>query len=198
MIENILFYIKIPLFIPHLFLYLIYRSDKLKKDLTRWDKTIALYKSPQKSEFYTFLLFIIKLREFRSLFYHRIGGISAFVRWYAPGMPTLYLSDMDRKDIGNGLVIHHGHSTRLNANKCGDNCEIWQNVTVGVAHSGGPRPTIGNNVKICTGAIVIGDINIGNNVTIAAGSVVVKDIPANCVVAGNPAVVKKTECTNRQ
>lgn len=28
---------------------------------------------------------------------------------------------------------------------------------------------------------------MGNNVIVGAGSVVVKDVPANCVVAGNPA-----------
>lgn len=44
-----------------------------------------------------------------------------------------------------------------------------------------------NNVKICTGAVVIGDITVGNNVTIEAGSIVVKSIPDNCIVYENPA-----------
>lgn len=43
------------------------------------------------------------------------------------------------------------------------------------------------NVKICTGAVVIGDITVGDNVTIGAGSIVVKSIPDNCIVCGNPA-----------
>lgn len=53
------------------------------------------------------------------------------------------------------------------------------------------RPVIGDNVKICTGAIVCGDITIGNNVIIGAGSVVFKSIPDNCVVVGNPARIIK-------
>lgn len=51
------------------------------------------------------------------------------------------------------------------------------------------RPTIGDNVRICAGAVVVGDINIGNNVTIGANAVVVKSVPDDCVVAGNPAYI---------
>ena len=42
---------------------------------------------------------------------------------------------------------------------------------------------------IGAGAIVIGGITVGNNVIIGAGSVVVKDIPDNATVVGNPARV---------
>ena len=42
-------------------------------------------------------------------------------------------------------------------------------------------------MSIYTGAIVIGDISIGNNVSIGAGAVVVKDVPDNFTVVGNPA-----------
>lgn len=39
---------------------------------------------------------------------------------------------------------------------------------------------------------IIGGVTIGNNVVIGAGSVVVKDIPDNCVAVGNPCRVIKT------
>jgi len=51
--------------------------------------------------------------------------------------------------------------------------------------------TIGNNVWIGAGVNILPGVNIGDNTVIAAGSVVTKDIPADCVAAGNPAVVKK-------
>lgn len=51
--------------------------------------------------------------------------------------------------------------------------------------------TIGNNVWIGGRAIVNPGVTIGDNAVIASGSVVVKDVPANCVVAGNPARVIK-------
>lgn len=37
----------------------------------------------------------------------------------------------------------------------------------------------------------IGNVHVGDNAIIAAGSVVVKDVPANAIVAGNPAKVIK-------
>ena len=50
---------------------------------------------------------------------------------------------------------------------------------------------IGNNVWIGAHSIILGDISIGDNSVIGAGSVVVKDVPANAIVAGNPAKVIK-------
>lgn len=47
--------------------------------------------------------------------------------------------------------------------------------------------SIGNNVFIGAGSIVLPGITIGNNVVIGAGSVVTKSVPDDCVVAGNPA-----------
>ena len=46
--------------------------------------------------------------------------------------------------------------------------------------------TIGDNVWIGGGAIVLPGVTIGDNVTIGAGSVVTKDIPSNVVAVGNP------------
>jgi acetyltransferase-like isoleucine patch superfamily enzyme len=51
--------------------------------------------------------------------------------------------------------------------------------------------TIGNNVWIGWGCIILKGVTIGDNSIIAAGSVVLKDIPANVIAAGNPAAVKK-------
>lgn len=51
--------------------------------------------------------------------------------------------------------------------------------------------TIGNNVWIGGGSIIMPGINIGDNVTIGAGSVVTKSIPANVLAYGNPCRVIK-------
>lgn len=55
------------------------------------------------------------------------------------------------------------------------------------------KPTIGNNVTIYTGAVVVGEITIGDNVKIAANTVVIKSVPSNCTVAGNPAYIVKRD-----
>ena len=50
------------------------------------------------------------------------------------------------------------------------------------------RPiTIGDNVWIGTGSVILPGVNIGDNSVISLGSVVMSDVPANVVVAGNPA-----------
>ena len=46
-------------------------------------------------------------------------------------------------------------------------------------------------VTIFANAVVAGGITVGNNVTIGAGSVVLKDVPDNCLVAGVPAKIIK-------
>ena len=52
--------------------------------------------------------------------------------------------------------------------------------------------TIGNNVFVGAGAIVLPGVTIGNNVVIGAGSVVSRDIPDDSVAVGNPARVVKS------
>ena len=49
------------------------------------------------------------------------------------------------------------------------------------------RVTIGNDVWIGHGAIVLPGRNIGDGAVIAAGAVVTKDVPPYAIVAGNPA-----------
>ena len=52
--------------------------------------------------------------------------------------------------------------------------------------------TIGDNVWICTGAIVLPGVTIGDNSVIGAGSVVTKDIPPGSLAVGNPCRVIRT------
>ena len=54
------------------------------------------------------------------------------------------------------------------------------------------KTVIGTHCFIGCGSIILPNITIGNHVIVAAGSVVTKDVPNNCIVAGNPAKVIKT------
>lgn len=49
------------------------------------------------------------------------------------------------------------------------------------------KTTIGNNVWLSTGSIVLFGVEIGDNAIISAGAVVAKDVPAGAFVGGNPA-----------
>lgn len=52
--------------------------------------------------------------------------------------------------------------------------------------------TIGDNVWICAGVIVLPGVTIGSNSVIGAGSVVTKDVPPNSLAVGNPCQVIRT------
>lgn len=51
--------------------------------------------------------------------------------------------------------------------------------------------TIGDDVFIGAQSIILKGVIIGDRAIIGAGSVVPKDIPADCIAAGNPAVIVK-------
>lgn len=54
-----------------------------------------------------------------------------------------------------------------------------------------PAVMIGDDCWIGGGAVICPGVRIGNRSIVAAGSVVVHDVPDDCMVAGNPAVIKK-------
>ena len=175
-------------FIPHIVAYFFF-PKRIKPDLKRWMEVIGA--NPYKNNMLlAYCWFLINLKEYRSLVYYRLCRLGNVLTLFAQPMPTCFLTGTLSKNIGEGLVIHHGHSMRLGAKHVGKNLQIWHNVTVGKSSvSGDSLPVIGDNVKIYTGAVVLGDISIGNNVIIGACSVVLKSVPDDCVVAGNPARV---------
>lgn len=78
----------------------------------------------------------------------------------------------------------------------GDNVMISTNVTILVHDAscnvvgGGTKVgkvTIGNNVFVGTGSIILCNVTIGDNVVIGAGSLVNRDLPENGVYVGRPA-----------
>lgn len=85
----------------------------------------------------------------------------------------------------------------------GDNCMIGPKTCIfAITHpllpeerqnwEGVPKKvTIGNNVWIGGGAIILPGVSLGNNVVVGAGSVVTKSFPDNVVIAGNPAKIIK-------
>lgn len=83
----------------------------------------------------------------------------------------------------------------------GDNVMISTNVKI-LAHDASTcyanqktklgRVTIGSNVFIGSGSIVLCNTKIGDNVVIGSNSVVTRDLPSNGVYAGNPARLVST------
>ncbi len=92
--------------------------------------------------------------------------------------------------IGRKFFMDHGAGIVI-----GETAEIYDNVLMyqGVVLGGTSlekkkrHPTIGNDVIIGAGAILLGPIIIGDGGKIGAGSVVVKDVPPEKTVVGVPA-----------
>lgn len=60
------------------------------------------------------------------------------------------------------------------------------------AGGGNAQPIVINDgCWIGAGSRILGGVNIGRGAVVAAGSVVIRDVPANVLVAGVPAIVKK-------
>lgn len=170
-------------YFPHIVVYKrCVNKETIDYEIQKWIETHHL---PAKSNLRGLLNLLVSYPEFRSLFYFRTGKY--WLSKIAKGQTNLEFYT-ESENIGKGLVIWHGFSTVINCDKMGEDCHIWQNVVIGKSslekiHD---RPTIGNNVLITAGSIVVGHIQVGNNVTLGAGVVVVKDIPDNTVAVSQP------------
>ena len=91
--------------------------------------------------------------------------------------------------IGKRFFIDHGMGVVIGETaEIGNNVTVFQGVTLGGTgkEKGKRHPTIGDNVVIGAGAIILGAIHIGDNSRIGAGSVVTKSVPPDTTVVGNP------------
>ena len=157
--------------------------------MARWR---CLKKTSYKNDFMALLDLLNKFKEFRNVFYMRYPTLR-YIKFLMPPLSTLYITT---ESVGPGLFIHHGFSTIVSAKSIGSNCWINQQVTIG--HTAKGNPIIGDNVKICAGAIVIGDVRIGNNVTVGAGAIVNMDIPDNALVVAQKARIIENHIVSKQ
>jgi len=97
--------------------------------------------------------------------------------------------------IGKGFFIDHGMGVVVGETaEIGKDCVLFHNVTLGGTgkHKGKRHPTLGNNVMIGTGAILLGPITVGDNVKIGANTfILMRDVPDNVTVAGTPGRIVK-------
>jgi len=171
------------------------RLDPLRRDVRRrfakhpgtgwWWRTRYLLAHPQ----------------YRTLVFYRLGEaaafapLGAFFHWLYHASSRKTGLEILTPALGGGVIMPHWGRMILNAEAIGEDLYLFHNVTIGNDYRTG-RPSIGNNVFIGAGAILIGKIIVGDNVIIAAGSMVTGDIPSNSLAAGNPAAVRRQLAPN--
>jgi serine O-acetyltransferase len=169
---------------PHLAILLLSRKREiLIKDLRRWAELLHL-PTPRGTwdNIVLFITFMTFTKEFRTVFYLRAGPTGKIFGFLCPCMANL---DIAPADIGPGLFIQHGEGTFVSANRIGANCWIARQVMIGYSNET-DLPTIGNNVRILTGAKIIGRVTIGDNATIGLNTVIMQDVPEGATMLGVP------------
>ena len=183
MIRKFFYFFGQLLYLPHVFLFLL---SKEKETITLDLYARKKLKINLLTICYDLSYELLRNSYFRTLFYFRTNGFfSKVLRFFYPKNSS-FIIDINIK-IGGGLVLAHPYCTILNAESIGKNAYVNHLVTIGEKNN--QRPSIGNNVELHANCIVIGGITIGNNVIIGAGAVVVKDVPDNAIVVGNPAQI---------
>jgi len=95
----------------------------------------------------------------------------------------------DNVFIGHGVTfINDSYPRATAANGCLQTEADWK-----------IEPTfVKKGASIGSGSTILSRLTIGENAIVGAGSVVVKDVPANAIVAGNPAKVLRYLADNHQ
>jgi serine O-acetyltransferase len=165
------------------------QKSLIQMDVARWNsidgKSMGFFRSLN--------WYLTYKKEFRNLIQHRFKFPShtavslihfAISRVLWKPMESLYIYT---RDIGGGFYIQHGFATIISAKKIGENCRVYQQVTIG--YKGTESPILGDNVSVTCGAKVLGDVTMHDHSLAAAGAVVVKDVPERAIVGGVPAKI---------
>ncbi len=94
--------------------------------------------------------------------------------------------------IGPDFFIDHGSGVVIGETaEIGSGCLVYQGVVLGGTSLSKEKrhPTLGDEVVIGAGAIVLGPVELGNRSRVGAGAVVINDVPDGATAVGVPAKV---------
>ncbi len=158
-------------------------ADAALEDVDWWMRCINDDQLLRLDRYAQFAYLSGALTEFRTLMHYRLRSAPLALRLplravYRPE-PTLTL---DADTIGPGLFIQHGFATIVVAESIGSHCWINQQVTIGYDTKG--KPTLGDDVRVGAGAVVLGCVTLHDGATVGANATVIHDVgPGETVVA---------------
>lgn len=158
-------------------------ADEVHQDVDWWMDCMNDEKLLALDHYSRFAYLAGALPEFRNLVHYRLRSAPPVRRGLLRGLyrpkPTLTL---DAKSIGPGLFIQHGFATVVYAETIGRHCWINQQVTIGYDTRG--KPTLGDDVRVGAGAMVIGHLTLHDGATVGVNATVIHDVgPGETVVA---------------
>lgn len=118
---------------------------------------------------------------------HRLRSI--YYRFRVKRIQNRYCLHIARNCCGRGLRILHLGPILMNGHiTVGENCSIHINTSIVAGGSNNGVPTVGDNVSIGVGAVILGDVYVADGIAIGANAVVNKSFTEpNIAIAGVPA-----------
>lgn len=134
----------------------------------------------------------------KAVFFHRVGHFFYRIGLYFVARLISEISRFitgieihPGAKIGRNLVIDHGMGVVIGETAViGSDCLIYHGVTLGgvTADPQGRRhPKLGNRITVGAGAKILGAISLGDDVKVGAGAVVITDCKAGATMVGMPA-----------
>lgn len=118
----------------------------------------------------------------------RVRSLYRLYAWAHRMLCLVHSSDFRTKDFGDDLYLPHPYGIVVHAwARIGDRVTIYQNVTLGETNTRPGVPTLGDDVLVGAGAVLLGPITVGDGAVVGANAVVTDDVPAGGLAVGNPA-----------
>jgi len=121
------------------------------------------------------------------LWHHRFKFLARLVSYISRFLTNIEIHPGAK--IGRRFFIDHGAGVVIGETaEIGHDVLMYQGVVLGGTslQKGKRHPTIGSEVVIGTGAVILGNITIGTRAKIGSGSVVIRSVPPEATVVGIP------------
>jgi serine O-acetyltransferase len=140
---------------------------------------------------------IVRLQHLSSLC--EAHGLGVLARWLDGLSRILFSASVPgMAKVGRNVFFHHSGLGVVINRACviEDSCEIGVHVVLGGRAPVSGAPHLERNVIVHAGAKIIGPVRVGEGSVVAANAVVLADVAPRSLVAGVPAITKRSGIDN--